>query len=110
MLRLQATPAGHMWDSAAPSLALLIQPVDLSFFKESSRALQLCQPGVPKRFALCGSLLNHIPSPQSRPVSPGTQMPAPQNPQWPGRVWEPVLMAKNLLTGPQGTPILTLHS
>ena len=26
MLRLQATSAGHMWDSAAPSLVLLIQP------------------------------------------------------------------------------------
>lgn len=48
MLWLQAAPAGHMFDSIAPSLVLLIQPGGLEFpalsldTRVSPQAVQLC--------------------------------------------------------------------
>lgn len=81
MLRLQATSAGHTWDSAAPTLVLLIQPGVCSVHSNSggftgssalpAKSFQTFHP-------LWVSLKSYL-KPQSRLVNPRTQMPAPKS-------------------------------
>lgn len=108
MLRLQATSAGHTWDSAAPTLVLLIQPGVSSVHSNSggfTSSLALPAKSFQTFHPLWVSLKLYL-KPQSRLVNPRTQMPAPKILrwiQWPDRTWELMFIVNNFMD-PLGYP------
>ena len=72
MLQLQATPAGHLWDSTASFLVLNVSVLPSSYTKREMniwRPFQSCQLGVPQNFTFCDSFSNKC-SPQYKMAQP----------------------------------------
>ena len=71
MLQLQATPAGHLWDSTASFLVLNVVLPSSYTEREMNiwRPFQSCQLGVPQHFTFCDSFANKS-SPQYKISQP----------------------------------------
>lgn len=65
MLQLQATPAGHLWDSTASVLPSSYTKREMNIW----RPFQSCQLGVPQHFNFCDSFSNKS-SPQYKIAQP----------------------------------------